>query len=138
MKFWKNLSFEEQMEIMKNLGREQVDETAKKCFFETARLLEDDELAVRMVWKPFVNDFLINTPEEVAEYCRSLAAIECRNARLLEALAVCREKLKDLYGPGMAMEIQNESVDDEGFWFSFRLWNKRQQQNICIHHTDLT
>ncbi len=137
MEFWKDLSFERQMEILKNLGREQVDETAKKCFFETARLLEGDELAAHMVWKPFVNDFLINTPEEVAEYCRSLAAIERRNARLPEALAACRERLKNLYGPGMAMEIQNESVDDEGFWFSFRIWNTPQRQNICIPHNHL-
>ncbi len=137
MKFWKDLSFAEQIAKLNSLGRHGVDEAAKECFFATSRLLADDEIAVRMVWRPMVNDFLINKPEEVAAYCRELAAIERRNARLPEALALCRQRLNELHGTNMADDIRNESVDDEGFWFSYKVWNKARRQKLYVLHTDL-
>ncbi len=118
-------------------GASKVDDVAKASFFATAELLQDDETAVRMVWRVPVNDFLINTPEEVAEHCRKLAAIEKWNSHLQEALAICRQRLEELHGPGMAMDIRNDSVDEEGFHFSYKLWNKRERQQLCVMYSDL-
>lgn len=137
MKYWNDLNMEERRAVIFKHGVEKVDDVAKACFFAAAELVKDDKAAVRMVWCIAVNDFLINTPEEVAEHCRKLAAIERRNSQLTAALQLCREKLDEMYGPGLAMDIRNASVDDEGFWFSYTVWNRNGLQTMCIRHTEL-
>ncbi len=137
MKYWNDLSMEERRNVIMKHGAAKVDDVAKACLFTTAELVQDDEAAVRMVWKIPVNDFLINTPEEVAEHCRKLAAIEKRNCHTQEAFAICRQRLEELYGPGMAMDIRNDSIDEEGFHFSYKLWNKNERQQLCVMHCDI-
>ncbi len=137
MKYWNDLSMEERRAAIMKHGAAKVDAVAKACFFATAELVQDDEVAVQMVWRIPVNDFLINTPEEVAEHCRKLAAIEKRNSHLQEALAICRQRLEERHGPGMAMDIRNDSIDEDGFHFSYKLWNKRERQQICVMYSDL-
>ncbi len=137
MKFWKDLSFQEQMATFRDIGVHNVDARAKECFFATAKLVEDDERAVRMICRLPVNDFLINTPEEVADYCRELAVIEHRNAKLPEALIICRQRLNEMYGSGMASDIRFETVDEGGFLFSYKLWCKKHRQELCVPHGEL-
>lgn len=69
MKDFRNLSINERRESRKGMTIFEANEKARNCQKSVLELLKNNSRATYISWKIAWGSYLINTPEQIAEYC---------------------------------------------------------------------
>lgn len=76
MKQWSMMSLEERKAARAQRGRYSTQEKMDTCLRETLGLLSGDAAATEQAWKIAWGNYLVNTPDEIADYCKAEAKRE--------------------------------------------------------------
>ena len=73
MKEWLNLTKDERAEARAGRGRYENKQRMDDCLAAVLAILKGNAGATAKAWKVAWGNYLINTPEEIATYCREAA-----------------------------------------------------------------